>query len=146
MSNNIFAYGTLMLPEVVEALTGNLFAPKVAVLNGYSRYVFKGRCYPGIIEDENGSVEGVLYTKVDDLTLSIFDWFEDVLYERLLLTVQIENESIQAFTYIVPKKNHKKLDKLPWSLEKFIENYSKTYIQKCIGYKKQWEKENIRIK
>jgi gamma-glutamylcyclotransferase (GGCT)/AIG2-like uncharacterized protein YtfP len=140
MSHNIFAYGTLMLPQVLEALTGNLFIPKAATLNGYSRYVFKGKCYPGIIEDKKGIVEGVLYSDIDDRTLSIMDWFEKVLYDRHLLTVHVENESILAYTYVVPDNHQKKLDHLSWSLEKFIEEYSETYIKKCFGYRKQWQK------
>lgn len=142
MSNNVFAYGTLMLPQVVEALTGILFTPKAAILNGYSRYVFKGKCYPGIIEDKTGCVEGVLYVNIDDHTLSIFDWFEDVLYERHLLTVQIEDETIQAFTYVVPQRHQHKLDNLPWTLERFIETHSDRYIRKCAKYRKEWERDN----
>lgn len=142
MSNNVFVYGTLMLPQVVEALTGNLFTSKAAILNGYSRYVFKGKCYPGIVEDKTGCVEGVLYLNIDDRTLSIFDWFEAILYERCLLEIQIKDETIQTFAYIVLQKHQQKLNNLPWSLEKFIEEYSEEYVQKCISYKKQWEKEN----
>ncbi|MCZ6803194.1 MAG: gamma-glutamylcyclotransferase [Proteobacteria bacterium] len=141
MSNNVFAYGTLMLPKVVEALTGNLFTPKAAILNGYSRYVFKDKCYPGIIEDKTGSVEGVLYVNIDDRTLSIFDWLEDTIYERHLLTVQIKDEKLQAFTYVVPEKHQHKLDNTAWTLEKFISDDAEIYIQKCIGYRKQWERE-----
>ncbi len=142
MSNHVFAYGTLMLPQVVEALTGILFTPKAAILNGYSRYVFKGKCYPGIIEDKTGCVEGVLYVNIDDRTLSIFDWFEDILYDRQLLTVQTKSNTVEAFTYVVPIKHQKILDDLPWELETFIEKYAETYIQKCIGYRKEWERDN----
>jgi gamma-glutamylcyclotransferase (GGCT)/AIG2-like uncharacterized protein YtfP len=136
MSHNVFAYGTLMLPQVLEALTGNLLIPEPATLNGYSRYIFKGKCYPGIIEDKKGIVEGVLYSDIDEQTLTILDWFENVLYDRYLLKVQVEDETIQAFTYVVSQKYRNKLDSLPWSLEKFIEKYSETYIKKRIGYRK----------
>ncbi len=128
-----------MLPQVVEALTGNFFIPKAATLNGYSRYVFKNKIYPGIIEDRSGNVEGVLYSDIDEYTLSILNWFEDVLYDRHFLTVQVDGEKIQALVYVVPQKNQYMFDNISWTLEKFIENYSEIYIQKCIGYRKQWQ-------
>lgn len=62
-----------MLPQVVEALTGNLFVPKVSVLHGYSSYAFKGKCCPEIIEDKNGIVKVVLYSNIDRRTLSTCD-------------------------------------------------------------------------
>ena len=141
MNQNVFAYGILMLPQVVEALTGNLFTPRPAILHGYSRYIFKGKCYPGIIEDMNGTVEGELYLDIDDRTLSIIDWLEDTIYERHLSTVKAGNEIIQAITYVVSEKHKHKLDNTAWRLEKFIENDADIYIQKCIGYRKQWERE-----
>jgi len=128
-----------MLPQIVEALTGAVVVPQSATLHGYSRYVFKDQCYPGIIEDKKGIVEGALYSDIDEQTLTILDWFEYVLYDRCLLKVQVEDETIHAVTYVVSQKNRNKLDSLPWSLEKFIEKYSETYIKKCIGYRKQWQ-------
>ena len=141
MPHNVFAYGVLMMPQVVEALTGNLFTHRPAILHGYSRYIFKGKCYPGIIEDKSGAVEGELYFGIDDRTLSIFDWLEGSIYERHLSKVQVKNKVVQAFTYVVSEKHKHKLDNTAWTLKKFIENDADIYNQKCIGYRKLWERE-----
>jgi len=141
MSHNVFAYGTLMLPRIFEALTGNVLNPQAATLNGYSRYMFKKRCYPGIIRDNAGCVEGVLYEGIDDRTLSILDWFEDVIYERQLLTVQTNEKKSSAFVYVVSNRYQNRLDKTPWLLEEFIEIHSASYIYNCAEYKKQWDRE-----
>lgn len=131
-----------MLPEVVEALTGHLLTPEPALLQGYSRHPFRGKCYPGIIENKQDDVKGAVYLDIDDRTLSIFDWFEDILYQRQLLTVQLGDQMIQAYTYVVPEKHQDKLDMLPWTLEEFIKIHSERYIRKCAEYRKEWEMQN----
>ncbi len=142
MTQNVFTYGTLMLPEVVKALTGQILTPKPAILHGYSRHSFKGKCYPGIIENSHEDVAGAIYLNVDDRTLTIFDWFEDVLYQRQLLTVQLGDERVQAYTYVVPEKHLAKLDKDVWALQAFIDKHSENYIKKCAGYRQEWEMQN----
>jgi len=139
MTTNVFAYGTLMLPHIVEALTGSMVSPRAARLYGYSRYAFRNRCYPGIIVDEHGVVDGVIYTGVDDRTLAVFDWFEDVLYERRMLTVHAGNETLDAHAYVVSVRHQKKLTRQEWDPEKFIERHAGRYVLKCLKYRKMWE-------
>jgi gamma-glutamylcyclotransferase (GGCT)/AIG2-like uncharacterized protein YtfP len=136
---NVFAYGTLMLPEIVEALTGTVVSSRPARLYGYSRYTFKNRCYPGIIADTNGLVDGVIYNRIDNRTLSVFDWFEDVLYERRVITVHAGDGMLDAYAYIVSAKHHNKLGDSPWDLEQFVEKHASRYALKCIKYRKMWE-------
>ncbi len=145
MPVNIFAYGTLMLPEIVEALTGKCFTPRTAVLCGYSCYAFKDKCYPGIVEEKDGRVEGVFYHDIDERSLSIFDWFEDTLYERRLLTITVDGKNTQAFAYVVHEKYRHELDTVFWSPDTFIRDHAAGYVRKCLGYRKEWESNNHRI-
>ena len=45
---NLFAYGTLMVPEVLRAVTGREFTWREAVLRGYVRLTVRGQSYPGV--------------------------------------------------------------------------------------------------
>lgn len=136
---NLFAYGVLMLPEIVEALTGKRFDAKAATLYGYSCYLFKGKCYPGIVKDKDGRVEGVFYHDVDECSLAIFDWFEDTLYARRLLAVTVAGKKRAAFAYVTHEQYRPELDTLFWSVDTFIKDHAEIYAQKCLGYRAEWE-------
>ena len=61
-SINLFAYGTLMYPEVMNFILSNKqFKSCKAVLKNYLRRQVKGEQYPGIKPCQGASVEGVLY-------------------------------------------------------------------------------------
>ncbi len=58
---NIFAYGTLMIPSVMYAVTGRHFRSQKAILKDYARFTVKGESYPGIIPVMNAITEGKIY-------------------------------------------------------------------------------------
>ena len=47
----VFAYGTLIFPEVVEIVVGRRPPKWDALLPGYRRARLDGRVYPGIVEE-----------------------------------------------------------------------------------------------
>ncbi len=141
MSYPVFTYGTLMFPEVVEALTGEQLIPVPATLTGFARYAIKNACYPGIVNDINASVDGVVYREVSNNTLQVFDWFEAEIYERLPVKVDIQEQKLEAFAYVVSEKFRRNLDSVPWQPEIFLEQHSTRYIEKCRQYQAIWKQE-----
>lgn len=126
-SHFVFAYGTLQIPEVIKLVAGQVFPSQAARLNGYQRLKIKHRTYPGIIEDPNQFIEGVLYSNVDPASLTLLDQFEDILYERRL--VSIESAECQAFVYVIKDEYKGRLSDEEWSLEEFKQKYLGRYLK-----------------
>ena len=83
----------------MKLVTGVDFKFSSATLNGYQRFKIKDKTYPGIIKSPFQTINGVLYSGLDDHALILLDEFEDILYDRCL--VDIENETDRAFVYVI---------------------------------------------
>jgi gamma-glutamylcyclotransferase (GGCT)/AIG2-like uncharacterized protein YtfP len=93
---SVFAYGTLQLPIVIQSVIGRKPNSVAATLAGHQCLKFKDKTYPGIIKNKACSIEGMLYKEFDERTLQLLDQFEDSLYERCLLDVQVDNQIERA--------------------------------------------------
>ena len=70
---NLFAYGTLMWPGVLEAVTGRRLKGVNAILEGYIRLRVKGQHYPVVVPSPGDSVEGILYSGLTEGELRALD-------------------------------------------------------------------------
>jgi gamma-glutamylcyclotransferase (GGCT)/AIG2-like uncharacterized protein YtfP len=94
----LFAYGTLLFPEVVRAVVGRTLAGEPATLGGYLRRGVIGEIFPAIVEGgEHERVAGVLYTGLDEREWARLDRFEGDLYQRRRVAVAGRD----AFTYVL---------------------------------------------
>ena len=74
---NVFTYGSLMFPEVINALLHrNDYQSCAASLTGYTRLKVKDAVYPGLVKSLGSTVEGVLYLNVEEEDLQILNSFE----------------------------------------------------------------------
>lgn len=127
--NNVFVYGTLLLPNIMEAVTGSSFESIPATLEGYRRLRLKNEVFPGLIADPEASTRGKLYLGVDAHALKLLDAFEGDLFDRQLLSVVAENgDRCQAYVYIVPEWNSSQLEDEPWSLKTFMQDDYETFM------------------
>jgi gamma-glutamylcyclotransferase (GGCT)/AIG2-like uncharacterized protein YtfP len=113
----------------MQAVTGKRLKPVVATLTGHQRFKFKEKTYPGIIKNEASSIEGMLYKDVDKQSIQLLDEFEDIMYKRCLLDVQVGNETEQAFVYVVKDEYRDRLSEKEWSLEEFKRKYLSFYLR-----------------
>ena len=116
----LFAYGSLIVPHVLHAVTGIAAEGIPALLPGYARFKLQGECYPGIHPAESSEVEGVLYSGLSEGDFVALDRFEDDVYERVLVTVATGEGPRNAFTYVVPERHRECLSAEPWDLEQFV--------------------------
>ncbi|KAK3955375.1 AIG2-like family-domain-containing protein [Pseudoneurospora amorphoporcata] len=94
-----FFYGTLMVPEVFYTVCYNTktvpdaiaaqhtFTP--AILPGYCRRRVKWADYPGITEDADHTVLGILATGLTRANMGKLDHFEGAEYERRTVKVKL---------------------------------------------------------
>lgn len=91
----LFAYGTLMWPEVMQSVVGRRLLGVSARLSGYRRLRVKGEHYPVIIASLEDTVDGILYTDLSEHEFELLDQFEGEEYERV--SVRIGNSEAQVY-------------------------------------------------
>jgi hypothetical protein len=128
----VFAYGTLELPEVVEALLGRRLPGVDAVLPGYARSLLRGRCYPGIVARPGARTPGVLYFEVEEWMLALLDRYEGSLYRRLPVRVTTAaGGTLAAQAWIVPAAQAALLSGEPWDRERFAARHLREWTAHC---------------
>ncbi len=124
---NIFTYGTLMYPEVLDPLVSEKYMPQKSILNGYCRKAIIGEHYPGIVKKDASRVEGVLYTNVSPKDLNKLDEYEGDQYIRTSVKVILDGNSIRADTYVFQDRYLHLLSKKDWNPDDFEERYLHVY-------------------
>lgn len=114
----LFAYGSLQLPQVFEAVTGQSREGVPAVLRGFRRTRLEGFGFPAIIPAPQEETSGVVYLSLDTDAWGRLDDFEDDFYERKVVSVLLaDGTCIEGCAYVLADDfRHLSLD-LPWSLD-----------------------------
>lgn len=136
MTASLFAYGTLEIPAVMQAVTGRDFPSAEAVLEGFARYRLKGRAYPGIVANAGAQTRGRVYRSVDRLSLELLDRFEGKLFERRLISVRtLEGTALCAYTYAVRERHHALLSRESWDRDRFAARHLRRYLASCWAFR-----------
>jgi gamma-glutamylcyclotransferase (GGCT)/AIG2-like uncharacterized protein YtfP len=114
-AKNLFAYGTLMWPEVLEQVVGRRLSGEFAVLSGYRRLRVKGESYPVIVPSAADSVEGIMYRGLNAREIRRLDLFEGKEYCRT--DVWLGRKT--AFTYVLAEAWRHIADHRPWHPDAF---------------------------
>ena len=134
---NIFAYGTLMISEVMYAVTTSEFRFKNGILRGYARFTVKGEPYPGIIPATDAVTEGVIYFDVDELSLERLDAFEGDLYQRTPVLAEMERgEILNAESYVIKPEFKYHLSSREWNVKEFAQKHLEAFLETYSGFQK----------
>jgi gamma-glutamylcyclotransferase (GGCT)/AIG2-like uncharacterized protein YtfP len=123
---NLFAYGTLLFPEIVLKITGKSFKGNPALLKDYERRQVKGCDYPAIINMHGSIVNGVLLENVDEKSIQLLAHFEGNEYEKRKVEVIVNNVKTTAVTFVW-NENMVHLSKNDWDIKVFKQNSLKFY-------------------
>jgi gamma-glutamylcyclotransferase (GGCT)/AIG2-like uncharacterized protein YtfP len=133
----IFTYGTLMIPEVMYAVTTREFRFKNAILRGYARFTVKGESYPGIIPATDAVTQGIIYLDVDELSLERLDTFEGDLYQRIPVPAEMDGgEIFNAEAYVIKPKFRSCLSSKKWNMKEFAQKHLAAFLETYSGFKK----------
>jgi len=125
----IFTYGTLMIPDVMYAVTTREFRFIDAILRSYSRFTVKGESYPGIIPVTDAVTEGIIYLNVDEPSLARLDIFEGDLYQRTPIQAETqEGKILNAETYVIKPEHRDYLSSKGWDVEEFVQNSLEAFL------------------
>ncbi len=118
--SHLFAYGTLMLPEMLLEVTGVARTPSPAVLQGFKRYRVMHEVYPAILPVAGSEVSGRLYAGLSQENLERLDAFEGDLYRRQAVEVQTDQGSVVAYTYVCKEEYSHLVSGEAWELRTFM--------------------------
>lgn len=130
----VFAYGTLEVAELVEALVGRRLPGEPAVLRGWARRMLRGAHYPGIAPRAGAETPGTLYAGVDAAELAALDRFEGELYERRQLEVETAaGARRRAFVWALRPELRSRLGEEPWDRERFVASHLREWLAGLSG-------------
>ncbi len=129
MKSHLFAYGTLEIPAVMYAVTGQHYPAEAARLPGYTRYLLQNKPYPGIVPGEHSEVNGMLYRNLSPQIWRRLDRYEDDFYQRQQVTIiTARGESLDVWTYVIPANKHHLLSQIPWDPRYFTKHRLRRFI------------------
>jgi gamma-glutamylcyclotransferase (GGCT)/AIG2-like uncharacterized protein YtfP len=131
----VFAYGTLLVPEVMEALLGRTVPSAPARLAGFACYRVRGAVFPAALESSGREIRGRLYRGLDPPTLALLDRFEGDLYQRRRLTVELGGGESAAWVYLLAADRSGLLTDEPWSLAEFVQLHLLAYLRGCRAFR-----------
>ncbi len=97
---NLFAYGTLMFPEIWHRVTGLTQHGLPATLGHHAACRIRGQPYPALVEEDGAVTAGILYTDVPRGAMARLDDFEGTFYDRVPVEVTLTDGTRQpAWVY-----------------------------------------------
>ncbi len=136
MIDNLFAYGTLMCPEIIQIVSSKNFNGASATLENYQRFSIKNEVYPGIFSAPGKLVDGIVYYGLSLQSWYLLDHFEGEFYLRKPVKILLNEERriIDAQTYIIKPQYSYLLSSKPWNYEKFLKNGKDQFLRTYKGF------------
>lgn len=134
---DLFVYGTLLLPAVIEALIGRVPARLPATLHDYRRYRLTGKVFPAISVQPAARVDGLIYRGLDHGERLTIDAFESDIYNRQCIQARtVRGEVVTADAYVLNDDHAGLLQRAPaWSLEEFTSRSGAAYVRMCVDFR-----------
>ena len=121
--DRLFCFGTLQIPEVLEAVIDRRLHGTCACLPGYTAFQVRRAGYPGLLRSPGGKTPGILYRDLAPMELDMLDRFEGGLYRRQPgVVVMCNGRRVQAWIYMIAAGRTKKLSGKPWRLDRFMQH------------------------
>ncbi|MAE96465.1 MAG: gamma-glutamylcyclotransferase [Deltaproteobacteria bacterium] len=131
MDQALFAYGTLLVPEVFELVVGRRVAGSRAVLEGHVRRRLHGAVYPALVPRHSEKTLGQLYPGLSKEELARVDAFEGERYVRRPCVVETSEGVKHAAVYVLRSEHGGLLDGRDWDLAAFEREELEDYLEGC---------------
>ncbi len=132
---DIFVYGTLLIPELTEALLGYKPNKKAAILKHHLPVTLlteQGEtAYPVLKQEKNATTNGAILINLSDRDLKILQLYEGDEYVLKDNLVSIENKTVKVSVFMPVDTLQKRHGNL-WSIAAFKQYHLKEYINKEI--------------
>lgn len=115
---NVFAYGSLLFPEIADGLCQCSLTTKTATLNGFARFAVKGADYPAIIPNRGSKVKGKVLLNLDEEAINLLAFYEGDEYKIAPVKVETDSETINAIAFLWTAGNGC-LENIDWDMAQF---------------------------
>ncbi len=127
--DRLFAYGTLLAPELREKIVGRALRGNPATLSGYACFRVRRAAYPAIVPDAGRSTRGEVIGALNRDDWDRLDRYESSLYRRVLVAVRGDDGAhIAAYTYVIEPASVHRLSDEPWEYEWFRRRHLRRYL------------------
>ena len=134
--SHLFAYGTLICEDIMQAVSGQRKGFEAASLQHYERRSVIEQPYPALIERADATVTGVVYRDISDDMWQRLDLFEGERFERRLVTVQLlDGGETEACVYVLLPEHWHIVRDSGWDFERFMKEGRGTFESQYPGYK-----------
>ncbi|MBF6471654.1 gamma-glutamylcyclotransferase [Nocardia abscessus] len=123
----LFAYGTLQLDPVLDALIGRVPKSAEDKLSGWRVARLPHRVYPGLVPDPAKSAYGRVLSGITPVEWMLLDRFEDDDYDLVPVTL---DSGLHAMVYAWKKP----VDQLDWIADEFAASELPAYVQRCTAW------------
>ena len=132
MTYNLFTYGALMFPDIIQTLAQRAVRGEPASLNGYASFTVKDECFPALVPFPDSHTSGQLYRDLDESVMTRLDEFEGDLFVRTEVTVEIGTDNwVDAVTFVIAEDSYEELSTLEWDELDFRENYLADWVKEA---------------
>jgi gamma-glutamylcyclotransferase (GGCT)/AIG2-like uncharacterized protein YtfP len=133
--NHLFAYGSLMCEDIMEAVSGCRLPNATGTAKGYSRRSVKGETYPAIVADGTEETAGVVYRDVPAPAWERLDRFEGDMYMRQPVSVELaDGTAVAADAYVVRPECLGRLESFGWRFADFLRNGKTSFQREYKGF------------
>jgi gamma-glutamylcyclotransferase (GGCT)/AIG2-like uncharacterized protein YtfP len=133
---SLFAYGTLEIPALMEAVTGRRLPEREGVVRGFERRRLRRRPYPAAIPAEGAELPGRVYEGIDAATLARLDRFEGALYERRRVSAETAGGvRLEAELYVLAPGHGGELLPEPWERDTFVARHLAEWLARCNAFR-----------
>lgn len=128
--NHLFAYGTLMCEEIMEAVSGYRLSGVSGILDGYRRRALKGELYPAMIMQPGEEVRGMVYRDLPGPAWAPLDRYEGEMYCRKRVAIRLANGAVlESWAYVLRSDYLEYLDVSDWSFRDFLREGKALYLE-----------------
>ena len=132
---NIFTYGSLMFSDVWKKVVQGNYYSSSATLQGYRRFCIRNQSYPGLRQTGGqDTVNGIVYHDINNQDLKLLDAFEGGYYERVPVTVDLENSSIKSHVYLIRDQYLYLATEKQWDPEVFYKKSIGDFVATYTGF------------
>ena len=126
---NLFVYGTLRHPPILDGLLHRSVPQRPALLRGHRAAPLRGRSYPGLIVDRGSTALGSLI-EVRAHELDALDAYEGPDYERLVVQAEVAGDLVAAHTYALLGSAVVDVTPGSWDLDGFVRDHAAAWVRR----------------
>jgi len=134
-ASHLFAYGSLMCPDILARVAGLVVDGQPAELTGYRRRAVRGETYPGLIVAPGHVLGGVLYRALPEAAWARLDQFEGDDYQRIKVEIRSATGPLPAWTYLYRPELHHQLEDHDWDFQAFLQTGKHRFEAGYLGFR-----------